>query len=195
MITPSRWFTGGRGLNDFRDEMLHDDQIRVLHDFPDASECFPGVEIKGGVSYFLWERDNHGDCEITTHQGNLKLTSTRPLIEDGMDVFIRDSRKIDILHKVQQLHEPLFYDIMSANDPFGYEYPSVVDKTKIPQEVLDYIDGDTTVFEAEPLERLAQEGQLMSYLHKGFWQCMDNVREMNLLETMFSNNTAPWKKW
>lgn len=62
-------------------------------------------------------------------------------------------------------------------------------------EVLDYIDGDTTVFEAEPLERLAQEGQLMSYLHKGFWQCMDNVREMNLLETMFSNNTAPWKKW
>lgn len=121
MITPSRWFTGGRGLNDFRDEMLHDDQIRVLHDFPDASECFPGVEIKGGVSYFLWERDNHGDCEITTHQGNLKLTSTRPLIEDGMDVFIRDSRKIDILHKVQQLHEPLFYDIMSANDPFGYD--------------------------------------------------------------------------
>ncbi len=62
-------------------------------------------------------------------------------------------------------------------------------------KVLDYIDGDTTVFEAEPLERLAQEGQLMSYLHKGFWQCMDNVREMNLLETMFSNNTAPWKKW
>ena len=62
-------------------------------------------------------------------------------------------------------------------------------------EVLDYIDGDTTVFEAEPLERLAQEGQLISYLHKGFWQCMDNVREKDILECLLSSSMAPWKKW
>ena len=121
MITPSRWFTGGRGLNEFRDEMIHDRQIRIIHDFPDASECFPGVEIKGGVSYLLWEKGHDGDCEIYTHQSGHDVYSVRPLLEKGLDVFIRDSRKIEILHKVQALNEPLFYDIMSANDPFGYD--------------------------------------------------------------------------
>lgn len=121
MITPSRWFTGGRGLNEFRDEMIHDRQIRVIHDYPNASECFPGVEIKGGVSYFLWEKGYDGDCEIYTHQNGKDIYSVRPLVEKGLDVFIRDSRKIDILHKVQAKGEGLFYDIMSANDPFGYD--------------------------------------------------------------------------
>ena len=62
-------------------------------------------------------------------------------------------------------------------------------------EIFDYIDGDDTVFEREPLERLADEGQLMSYLHKGFWQCMDNKREKDLLERMLETGNAPWKKW
>ena len=121
MITPSRWFTGGRGLNEFRDEMIHDKQLKILHDYPDASECFPGVEIKGGVSYFLWEKGYSGDCKIVTHRKDTVFTSSRPLYEQGLDVFIRDSRKVEILHKVQAMHEPLFYDMMSANDPFGYD--------------------------------------------------------------------------
>ena len=62
-------------------------------------------------------------------------------------------------------------------------------------EIFDYIDGDQTVFEKEPLERLAEEGQLMSYMHKGFWQCMDNVREKNMLDKLLEHNKAPWKKW
>lgn len=62
-------------------------------------------------------------------------------------------------------------------------------------EVFDYIDGDETVFEQEPLQRLAEEGQLMSYLHRGFWQCMDNKREMDLLERMLETGNAPWKCW
>ncbi len=62
-------------------------------------------------------------------------------------------------------------------------------------EIFDYIEGDQTVFEREPLERLADEGQLMSYMHKGFWQCMDNIRERNLLEKMLKQDVAPWKKW
>jgi site-specific DNA-methyltransferase (adenine-specific) len=57
MVVPSRWFTGGRGLDEFREEMLHDDRIRIIHDFLNAGDCFPGVEIKGGICYFLWEKE------------------------------------------------------------------------------------------------------------------------------------------
>lgn len=62
-------------------------------------------------------------------------------------------------------------------------------------EIFNYIDGDKTVFEREPLERLANEGQLMSYMHKGFWQCMDNIREKALLERLLEKGKAPWKVW
>ena len=62
-------------------------------------------------------------------------------------------------------------------------------------EIFSYLDGDQTVFEREPFERLASEGQLMSYTHKGFWQCMDNVRERDMLEKMITEKKAPWMKW
>ena len=64
MIIPARWYAGGKGLDTFRNNMLTDDQLRIIHDFIDASDCFTGVEIKGGVCYFLWDRDYHGDCTI-----------------------------------------------------------------------------------------------------------------------------------
>lgn len=62
-------------------------------------------------------------------------------------------------------------------------------------EIFDYIEGDKTIFEKEPLEILAKKGQLMSYMHKGFWQCMDNIREKSMLEKLLANGKAPWKKW
>ena len=62
-------------------------------------------------------------------------------------------------------------------------------------EVFDYIEGDKTIFEKGPLVQLAGEGQLMSYIHRGFWQCMDNIREKNLLENLLAQNKAPWKNW
>lgn len=62
-------------------------------------------------------------------------------------------------------------------------------------EIFEYLDGDNCVFEREPLEKLASEGQLMSYLHRGFWQCMDNKREMELLERLWDSGKAPWKVW
>ncbi len=122
MIIPSRWFSGGRGLDDFRDEMLSDQSIRELHDYPDASDCFPGVEIKGGVCYFLWSRDEKGDCHICTYKGNdIVSESTRPLLEKGMSTFIRQNQLISILKKVQSKGETPFSNIVSANDPFGYD--------------------------------------------------------------------------
>lgn len=61
--------------------------------------------------------------------------------------------------------------------------------------IFDLLDGDSCVFERNPLETLAAKGELMSYIHEGFWQCMDNIREKNMLENLLKNNAAPWKKW
>lgn len=99
MVTPSRWMAGGKGLDDFRAEMLSDDRIRSLTDYIDSDEAFPGVDIAGGVSYFLWSRDYHGECEVTTIvRGNRSLATQRRL--DEYDVFVRHSNAISILRKI-----------------------------------------------------------------------------------------------
>lgn len=121
MIIPSRWFTGGRGLDSFRDTMLHDDRLRVINDFPSASDVFPGVEIKGGVCFFLWERDKRGNCQISTWRNGTAHKSDRPLLEPGMDTFIRYYEQIAILKKVQAFNEETFSKIVSTNDPFGFD--------------------------------------------------------------------------
>jgi site-specific DNA-methyltransferase (adenine-specific) len=100
MIVPSRWFSGGKGLDEFRDEMLNDNRIRVLHDFLNASDCFSGVEIKGGVCYFLWESENRGNCVVNTHvDGKIVSSMERPLLEVGASVFIRYNDAIPVLKK------------------------------------------------------------------------------------------------
>ena len=82
MIVPARWYAGGFGLDAFRDEMLHDQAIRQIHDYPEASDCFSGVQIKGGVCYFLWDRDHKGDCTVVTHRdGKIMRSESRPLLE------------------------------------------------------------------------------------------------------------------
>ena len=122
MIIPARWYTGGRGVDEFRSQMLHDNRIRILHDFPNASDCFPGVEIKGGVCYFLWDRLHSGVCEINTHdKGIVTSTSSRKLLEDGVDTFIRYNEAVSILKKVQGLNESSFAELISSNDPFGFD--------------------------------------------------------------------------
>lgn len=121
MIIPSRWFSGGRGLDDFRSEMLHDNHLRVIHDFLDANDCFPGVEIKGGVCYFLWECENAGLCKIVTHKGKDISESTRPLLEPDTDIFIRHNEAISILRKIEKFKEHKFSELISANDPFGFD--------------------------------------------------------------------------
>ena len=121
MIIPARWYAGGKGLDNFRNNMLIDDRLRIIHDFVNASDCFTGVEIKGGVCYFLWDRDYHGDCTVFSHSGN-KIISTmsRPLLEKNCDTFIRYNDAIQILHKVQALQEKTFDTIVSARKPFGF---------------------------------------------------------------------------
>jgi len=123
MIIPSRWFAGGKGLDSFRNEMLHDDRIRQIHDYPNASDCFPGVEIKGGVCYFLWEKENRGPCKVITHEKEQIVSSLeRPLFEKGCNIFIRNNDAITILHKVRAKKEKSFSDLVSSRKPF--EFPT-----------------------------------------------------------------------
>lgn len=120
MITPSRWFTGGKGLDDYRDEMLRDNRIRIIHDFPETSDCFSDVEIKGGVSYFLWSRDERGKCFVFSHKGDVvNGPLARELLEPGCSTFIRYNDAIGILRKVQIQHERSIMDLVSCRMPFG----------------------------------------------------------------------------
>jgi site-specific DNA-methyltransferase (adenine-specific) len=104
MIIPSRWFAGGKGLDDFRESMLSDSRLRSIDDFLTASDVFPGVGLKGGVCYFLWDRDNPGQCHVNTHFKDWPVsTATRPLLERGADVFIRFNEGLSILQKVMRV--------------------------------------------------------------------------------------------
>lgn len=118
MITPSRWFSGGWGLENFRSKMLFENHIRELHDFQRSEDCFTGVEIKGGVSYFLWDRDNTGPCRVFSHSNNSYSSSERFLIENGMDTFIRWNEAVSIYHKVSSFSEKTVASIISSQRPF-----------------------------------------------------------------------------
>ena len=120
MVVPSRWFSGGKGLDSFREEMLNDTRLRKLVDFPVSTDCFSGVDIQGGVCYFLWNRDEKGTCEITTITHQETTVATRPLLENGCDVFIRYNQAVDIFKKVSAKNEPSFADIISSRKPFGF---------------------------------------------------------------------------
>lgn len=101
MICPSRWFAGGMGLDEFRESMLTDDRLRSIDDYLSASDVFPGIGLKGGVCYFLWDRDNRGPCRVTTHFKDWPVSvATRSLLEKGVDVFIRFNEGLSILKKV-----------------------------------------------------------------------------------------------
>ena len=120
MIIPARWFAGGRGLDTFRKEMISDRHIRVIHDFLDAADCFSGVEIKGGICYFLWDRENAGLCKIYTHKGDSVVEQEpRELKESNSDVFIRYSEGVSVYHKVRAHREATFETLVSSQRPFG----------------------------------------------------------------------------
>jgi len=122
MIIPARWYSGGKGLDEFRDEMLQDTRIREIHDYLDASDCFPGVQIKGGICYFLWERDNKGLCKVTSYnKSNLISIMKRPLLEKGAEVFIRFNEAISIIKKVQNLNENSIFSEISSRKPSGID--------------------------------------------------------------------------
>lgn len=124
MITPSRWFSGGKGLDEFREKMLSDHRFAKLVDFPRLYDVFPGVKIRGGVSYWLWSRAHKGGCEVVTMDGDevIGLPVVRQL--DAYDVFVRRNEAVQILDKVTSYRvgskrEPVLSSQVSVRRPFG----------------------------------------------------------------------------
>ena len=155
MVIPSRWFSGGKGLDDFRESMLSDNRLRSIDDFLSAADVFPGVGLKGGVCYFLWNNNNPGPCRVSTNFKDWPVsTATRPLLESGADVFIRFNEGVSILHKVLEVEtgqdavlslpeDKRFDRLVSSRKPFGLETTFKGKKTGDTDDVNIYQNGGT----------------------------------------------------
>lgn len=119
MITPSRWFIGGKFLDEFRAEMLSDHRLSKLVDFPKLYEPFPRVKIRGGVSYFLWDARHDGPCSVQTMADGKPVGGPVERFLDEYDVLVRRNEAIPILHKVCGRFEPTLDGMVSAQSPFG----------------------------------------------------------------------------
>lgn len=118
-VTPSRWFAGGKGLDDYRERMLGDHRMRSIVDYPKLYEAFPGVKIRGGISYFLWERDFDGPCTVQTMWDGQPLGEPASRYLDRFDVLVRRNEAVPILEKVRTKNEPTLDTRVSSRKPFG----------------------------------------------------------------------------
>lgn len=120
MIIPARWYAGGKGLDEFRSEMLNDNKIRKIIDFENSNDVFPGVDVAGGICYFLWERDNPGMCEVSNFLDGNQIKSERSLNE--FSILIRNEKAIPIIRKVLDKKENAgskLSNVVSSRKPFG----------------------------------------------------------------------------
>lgn len=131
MVTPSRWFSGGKGLNAYRESMISDHHLKTLVDFPKLYEPFPTVKIRGGVSYFVWDSTYDGPCLVQTMEGGKATSPAVRRYLDKYDVLIRRNEAVPILDKVSKRDEPTLDKRISARKPFGlptnYHGPSSPD--------------------------------------------------------------------
>lgn len=118
MITPSRWFSGGKGLDGYRTKMIADRRLRVLVDNPKIYDCFPGVKIRGGVSYFLWDRAYDGDCTVTTRVNGVAISTATRDLRDGDGVLVRDNRALSVISKACRVVGRV-EDACTVTKPFG----------------------------------------------------------------------------
>ena len=118
MIIPARWYSGGKGLDDFRNSMLNDRHLKHLVDYSDSRECFSNVDIAGGVCYFLWDRDYDGICNVKTVRKNIEHVIERYLNE--YDTFIRDYEALNIIRKVRNVSNVFLDCIVYSRNPYGF---------------------------------------------------------------------------
>lgn len=119
MVTPSRWFAGGKGLDQYRDRMLGDRRMRNLVDYPKLYDGFPGVKIRGGISYFLWDRQHNGPCTVQTMRDGQPIGDAVARYLDDYDVLVRWNQAVSILDKVRGRGEETLDSRVSSRKPFG----------------------------------------------------------------------------
>lgn len=137
MIIPAKWYNGGKGLDDFRADMLSDTRMRKLVDYTDSNDCFNGVDIAGGVCYFLWDDVHIGLCSVINHSNGKVSKQDRNLSEHK--TFIRDSGALSIIEKVTSQEKKFFNTIVSSRKPFGL--PTNTKPTKTGDLILRYSGG------------------------------------------------------
>ena len=125
MVIPARWYSGGKGLDGFRAEMLSDKRMRKLVDYPKLYDAFPGVKIRGGVCYFLWEKNYNGKCSVQTMWDGKPLGKPVERDLDAYDVLVRRNESVSILNKIRAFcdgenQEKTFDSIVSRSKPFGF---------------------------------------------------------------------------
>ncbi len=148
MITPARWYFNNILLGDFSQRFVNDRRIKYLFDYQDATDIFPSVEIKSGVSYFLWDKDYNGKCHIVeSAPGDEIIVSDRYLKSDYDDGFIRYSRAIPIIEKVASRKEQPFSSIVSPQNPFGFNTAVKGSSTKTADSVIIISKGKTDLQE------------------------------------------------
>ena len=118
MIIPARWYAGGKGLDDFREEMLNDKRIKILYDFESSKDCFEGVNIAGGICYFLWDSEHFGDCEVVNVNRYKKSIKTRSL--NKFPIFIRTNEAVTIVEKVLSKAFDTWDNYNFPRNPFGF---------------------------------------------------------------------------
>lgn len=159
MIIPTRWTLGGKGLDDFRTKMLEDKHISHFVDFINSKECFPNVDIKGGVCYFLWNKNHKGKTNILVYENNELISNTTRYLKNNITKsYIRYGELIPILYKISMFKEPSFSTIVSERKPYGLEtnYKNDTPKKTKANDLLLYRYGKITYISKDKIVKNKQ---------------------------------------
>lgn len=163
MVIPSRWMAGGRGMDEFRENMLGSKSIRTLVDFPVSKEVFPGVEVKGGICFFLWDPTHNGDAQYSSVRGDV-VEEPRLRNLGEFDVFVRSDTAIQILRKVLSFEEGSVIEQLTGDTPFGIatNFKGYRDKERPGDVRIYYVSGGKRGFGFIPSESVTKNRQLIS---------------------------------
>jgi site-specific DNA-methyltransferase (adenine-specific) len=158
MIIPARWFAGGKGLDDFREEMLSDKRFKTIVDFANSKDCFPGVNIAGGVCYFLWDNTHSGDCLIVNQFGVKKTSMSRKL--DEFPIFVRDNTSIRIIEKIKNRSPKFMSEFVSTRNAYGFVSSERGEEKKFANSLklissggIGYVSRDRVVKNIETIDK------------------------------------------
>lgn len=130
MIMPARWYSGGKGLDSFRNAIMKSNKIKKLFDYFDPNDIFPGIDISGGVCYFLYDNSFNGLCEVNNFRNGIKTSLIRPLLENGETTFVRFNEATKIMQKINFKEDESFVKIVSSRKPFGLDTKPTISRTK-----------------------------------------------------------------